>query len=165
MKLLKLITVAVFFSLILFTVSCEKNENNDLELKNAIEKTETIVLNKNGKEKEIRLDYHEKYGVIKAHEFPMNPKGVQREPTLEDFLEKADFKKEEIKDYKIQKESFSGIGLSEHRMEDGNVIRVPHRYEKESAYRLNAKLNNGKTAYVIIIIRCSNGMTIIIILR
>lgn len=40
MKLLKLITDAVFFSLTLFTVSCE---NNDLELKNAIEKTEAIV--------------------------------------------------------------------------------------------------------------------------
>lgn len=87
---------------------------------------------------DLRLDYHEDYGVVRADEYPMNPEGVAK-PTLDLFLEKGNLKKEDLKSYRIVKDEFSGVGLAEHRMEDGNVIQVPHEYERQPVTGL--KLN------------------------
>ena len=156
MKIFK--SIAIIFIVSLMMTSCEKNEINDIN-----EEVETVLVQKEGTKEKLRLDYHEKYGVVKAHEYPMNPKGVQEEPTLEDFLEKSDLKKEELLDYRIVKDEFSGVGLAEHRMEDGNVINVPHRFEREPVYKLEGKTIHGKKIIIIIIIRCANGMIIDVI--
>ncbi|WGH76312.1 hypothetical protein P8625_03865 [Tenacibaculum tangerinum] len=95
------------------------------------EETQTEVLDTEAAKPtdDLRLDYHEDYGVVRADEYPMNPEGV-KEPTLDLFLEKGNLKKEDLKSYRIVKDEFSGIGLAEHRMKDGNVIQVPHEYQR-----------------------------------
>ncbi|CAM1344531.1 hypothetical protein [Tenacibaculum amylolyticum] len=161
MKQLQKLMPFLIFSLMI--ISCNQTTTDGVDVNSGLEKTEVVTISKEGKTKDIRLDYHEKYGVVKANEFPMNPKGVQGEPTLEQFLEKSDIRKEEIANYRISKSSFSGIGLAEHRMDDGNVIQVPHRYDNQSVYRLDGELVTGERFVTIIIIVCSNGMVIILI--
>jgi hypothetical protein len=111
---------------------------------------------------EIKLDYHEKYGEVKADEFPMDPRGIQ-EPSLDFFLERSGINENEIADYSIKRDRFSGIGYAQHRMPDGEVIEVAHRFENESIYRFEGELKDGKRFSIIIIIICSNGLIIVII--
>lgn len=157
MKNFKLITLVCSF-LFVFS-SCEK-ENVITNETNTI--TEEIIGTKRSElPDDIRLDYHEKYGVIKAEEYPMEPKGTPI--TFETFLEKTDIKKEDIASYRISEKRFTGIGLSEHRI-DGEVIQVAHEYRDEPVQVMEGKLHNGQSFYIIIIIICSNGTIIIIIL-
>ncbi|WP_340198822.1 hypothetical protein [Ascidiimonas sp. W6] len=113
-------------------------------------------------EEEIRLDYHEKYGVVKADEFPMDREGL-REPSLDTFLERTGLREQDIANYSIKEDKFSGIGFAQHRMQDGEVIDVPHRFENESVYRFEGEMRDGRRFSHIIIIICSNGLIIIII--
>lgn len=159
MKLLKKIMVTVVLSLLI--VSCEKSDVNDIEAYDLSQETEMVVFSEKGETKEIKLDYHEKYGVVKATEFPMNARGFH-EPTLEAFLEKTNLKKEDLASYEITKNEFSGVGLAEHRMKDGNVIQVPHRFSNEPVYEFKAETKEGKRVHGVIIIVCSNGLIIII---
>ncbi|MGG6230671.1 hypothetical protein [Tenacibaculum sp. SDUM215027] len=155
MKTLKtLMFVSIFF--MVFT-SCQ-NEETLLPVE-----TQTKAVDAKAAKSidDLRLDYHEDYGVVKADEYPMNPEGVKK-PTLDLFLEKGNLKKEDLKSYRIVKDEFSGVGLAEHRMKDGNVIQVPHEYERQPVYRFEAELNDGTKVRIIIIIICSNGLIIII---
>jgi len=113
-------------------------------------------------EKEVRLDYHEKYGEVRADEFPMDSRGI-REPSLDTFLARTGLREQEIANYSIERESFSGVGYAQHRMADGEVIEVPHRFENEPIYRFEGELKDGRRFSYIIIIICSNGLVIIII--
>ncbi|WP_340066855.1 hypothetical protein [Ascidiimonas aurantiaca] len=113
-------------------------------------------------DQEIRLDYHEKYGVVRADEFPMDPNGI-REPNLDTFLARTGMREQDIANYSIERELFSGVGYAQHRMRDGEVIEVAHRFENEPVYRFEGELRDGKRFRIIIIIVCSNGLIIVII--
>ncbi len=63
---------------------------------------------------DIKLDYHEKYGVIGTDEYSIKCRDT--EITLETFLEKANLKKDDFADYRITERQFSGIRLAEHRI-------------------------------------------------
>lgn len=155
MKTLKtLMLVSIFFMVF---ASCQ-NEETVLPNETQTEAADAKVAKSTD---DLRLDYHEDYGVVRAYEYPMNPEGVAK-PTLDLFLEKGNLKKEDLKSYRIVKDEFSGVGLAEHRMEDGNVIQVPHEYERQPVYRFEAELNDGTKVRIIIIIICSNGLIIII---
>lgn len=158
MKALKLATMLGLFFL-LFS-ACE-NENSHLkEEPRLITETDNFIKSTINPD-EIRLDYHEKYGTIKADEYPMEPRGT--EITLETFLEKTDIKKEDIADYRITERRFSGIGLAEHRI-DGEVVQVYHKYDNQPVQVLEGTTHDGRRFIVIIIIICSNGLVIVIIL-
>ena len=113
-------------------------------------------------DQEYQLDYHPKYGEVPANKYPMDPQGLT-EPTLDTFLERSGINEEEIANFSIERDRFSGIGLAQHRMPDGNVIEVAHRFENEPIYRFQGELRDGTSFRIIIIIICSNGLIIIII--
>lgn len=113
-------------------------------------------------EEEIRLDYHEKYGTVKADEFPMEEEGL-RTPDLNTFLERTGMREQDIASYSIKEDRFSGVGLAQHRMEDGEVVEVAHRFENERVYRFEGEMRDGKRFSYIIIYFCSNGLIIIYI--
>ncbi|MCO7186608.1 hypothetical protein NH341_14395 [Tenacibaculum sp. XPcli2-G] len=154
MKTLKnLMFVSIFF--MVFT-SCQNEETVLLDET----QTETLDTKAAKSAEDLKLDYHEDYGVVRADEYPMNPNGLEK-PTLDLFLERGNLKKEDLKSYRIVKDEFSGVGLAEHRMKDGNVIQVPHEYQRQPVYRFEAELNDGTKVRIIIIIICSNGLIII----
>ena len=111
-------------------------------------------------EEEIRLDYHEKYGVVRADEFPMDPNGI-REPDLNTFLARTGMREQDIANYSIERDTFSGVGYAQHRMGDGEVIEVPHRFQNEPVARFQGELRDGRRFTFIIIYVCANGLVII----
>ncbi|WP_074408903.1 MULTISPECIES: hypothetical protein [Aquimarina] len=154
------LTILTSFMLLLFS-SCEKEVNTTIETQEAITQEDITGIKRSEIPDDIKLDYHEKYGVIRADEYPMERRGT--EITLETFLEKANLKKDDFADYRITERQFSGIGLAEHRI-NREVIQVHHEYKNEPVTVFEGVTHEGKRVTIIIIIICSNGLVIVIIL-
>jgi hypothetical protein len=154
------LTILMSFILLIFS-SCEKEINSTIETQETISQEDIIETKRSEIPDDIKLDYHEKYGVIRADEYPMERRGT--EITLETFLEKVNLKKDDFADYRITEKRFSGIGLAEHRI-NREVIQVHHEYKNQPVTVFEGVTHEGKRVTIIIIIVCSNGLIIIIIL-
>lgn len=111
---------------------------------------------------DIKLDWHPEYGTVKVGDYPMDSKGWNETKVADLFPGKT------VLDYEITEETFSGIALTEHKGDRGETFHVWHQFDNEPVARLKATVQEPggqvTTYIIIIIIRCSNGMTIIIVI-
>ena len=159
MKILKLFMILGVFLIV--CTSCEKENYTatETDLVNKELNSQDTDLKSSGIDQEIRLDYHEEYGTIRAKDYPMRP--LETKVTLETFLKKANINREDLVEYEINEERFTGIGLAEHLIR-GEVVQVYHRYENEPIQSFKAITKDGETHYIVLVLVCSNGLTIVV---